>query len=109
MLPTCRRRVEVAELTHDQRPVSLNSIRRLRRSSVTVEPGSTVNVIGTVTVMSDSILAAWDEAGAFANEGDRIVAEFAERFVELRLIEGYGVGTEGETEGDEVEGDESSS
>jgi len=36
-----------------------------------------VTVRGTVHMMTDSALTVWDSLGAFANEGDRIVAEFA--------------------------------
>jgi hypothetical protein len=36
-----------------------------------------VTLLGSVWVMSDSAHAAWDAQGAFPNEGDRIVAEFA--------------------------------
>ena len=80
----------------DDNPFLIKMAAGLLEQGVSVEPGTTVTVIGTVTMMSDSILASWDEAGAFESEGDRIVAEFAERFVEIRLIEGFGVETEGE-------------
>ena len=36
-----------------------------------------VNLMGTVLIMGDSTHAAWDAQGAFPNEGDKIVAEFA--------------------------------
>jgi hypothetical protein len=36
-----------------------------------------VTLVGLVGVMSDSTHAAWDTQGAFPNDGDRIVAEFA--------------------------------
>ena len=68
----------------------------LVEEGVTVEPGTIVTVIGTVSMMSDSVLISWSDAGAFQSEGDRIVAEFALRFVEIRLIEGYGVEVEGD-------------
>ena len=51
---------------------------------------SMVTVVGTVYMMSDSILSAWDEQGVFANAGDRIVAEFATSFLEARVIEAEG-------------------
>ncbi len=36
-----------------------------------------VDLTGTVHMMTDSILAAWEAAGAFPGGGDKIVAEFA--------------------------------
>jgi len=36
-----------------------------------------VNLTGVVWVMTDSTHSAWDAQGAFLNEGDKIVAEFA--------------------------------
>jgi len=51
---------------------------------------SMVTVVGTVFMMSDSILASWDEQGVFANAGDRIVAEFATSFLEARVVETEG-------------------
>lgn len=36
-----------------------------------------LTLTGLVSVMSDSTHAAWDAQGAFPNDGDRIVAEFA--------------------------------
>jgi hypothetical protein len=55
---------------------------------------STVTIVGSVYMMSDSVLSAWDELGVFANDGDRIVAEFATSFLEARSIDGA-TGTEG--------------
>ncbi len=80
----------------DDNPFLVKLAPGLLEQGVTVEPGTTVIVIGTVSMMSDSVLISWSDAGAFQNEGDRIVAEFAERFVEIRLIEGYGVEVEGD-------------
>jgi hypothetical protein len=48
---------------------------------------SVVNIIGTVYMMSDSVLSSWDSLGVFSNEGDRIVAEFATSFLEATTIE----------------------
>lgn len=61
---------------------------------------SVVNIIGTVYMMSDSVLSSWDSLGVFSNEGDRIVAEFATSFLEATTIEtvpggGAGAGTGG--------------
>jgi len=80
----------------DDNPFLVKLAPGLLEQGVTVEPGTTVTVIGTVSMMSDSVLISWSDAGAFENEGDRIVAEFAERFMEIRLIEGYGVEVEGD-------------
>ena len=82
----------------DDNPFLVKLAPGLVEQGVVVEPGTAVTVIGTVSMMSDSVLTSWTDAGAFENEGDRIVAEFAERFVEIRLIEGYGVEVEGEGE-----------
>lgn len=53
---------------------------------VSVSGGMVVTVTGTVTAMNDSILDAWDAAGAFRVEVDRALAEFAENFIEVTLI-----------------------
>jgi hypothetical protein len=47
-----------------------------------------VTLIGKVFVMTDSALTAWDSLGAFSNEGDRIVAEFAvgSPFLEVQTV-----------------------
>jgi hypothetical protein len=56
-----------------------------------------VNLLGTVHMMTDSAHAAWDVLGAFPNEGDKIVAEFAigSPFLEVTNIEGPGGASEG--------------
>jgi len=56
-----------------------------------------VNLVGTVGMMTDSTHAAWDGQGAFPNEGDRIVAEFAigSPFLEVTAIEPSGEGSGG--------------
>ena len=56
---------------------------------------SVVNITGTVYMMSDSVLSAWDGLGVFGNEGDRIVAEFATSFLEAATIQTLGSGTAG--------------
>lgn len=60
------------------------------RAPVLVE--QMVTIVGTVYTMTDSALAAWDSAGAFANEGDKIVAEFAvgSPILEARTIDVQG-------------------
>lgn len=56
--------------------------------SVSVTAGSTVDVTGTVTQMSDSILDAWGGAGSLPGEMDRTLAEFAETFIEVTVLGG---------------------
>jgi hypothetical protein len=48
-----------------------------------------LTLVGSVFIMSDSAHAAWDAQGAFPNDGDRIVAEFAigSPFLEASSIE----------------------
>lgn len=59
----------------------------LLADSATVVAGTTVDVVGTVLAMSDSILDAWEAAGAFTNgETDRFQAEFAETFLEISSV-----------------------
>lgn len=59
----------------------------LLADSVTVVAGATVDVMGTVAAMSDSVLDAWEAAGAFTNgETDRFQAEFAETFLEISSV-----------------------
>ncbi len=59
---------------------------------------SMVSIVGSVFMMSDSVLTSWDEQGVFANEGDRIVAEFATSFLEATAINGV-TGSGGAEEG----------
>ena len=46
--------------------------------------------------MTDSAHAAWDAQGAFPNDGDKIVAEFAigSPFLEVTIDQGIGVDRE---------------
>ena len=54
--------------------------------SVSVMSGASVTVTGTVMAMSDSILDAWEAAGAFPQSTDRFQAEFAEDFIEVSSV-----------------------
>lgn len=54
---------------------------------VSVSDDMVVTVTGTVVAMNDSILDAWDAAGAFRVEVDRTLAEFAENFIEVTFIQ----------------------
>jgi len=56
---------------------------------------STVTIVGTVYMMSDSVLASWDAQAVFANAGDRIVAEFATSFLEARSVQAEGTPNSG--------------
>jgi hypothetical protein len=69
-------------------PYLLHFSEILIADSTSVTLGSTVDVTGTVIAMSDSILDAWQAAGAFPQEIDRTLAEFSENFVEVTSIEG---------------------
>ena len=50
-----------------------------------LEYGATVSVTGTVYAMTDSAKDAWMASGGLA-EGDRILADFAESFIEVRAV-----------------------
>jgi hypothetical protein len=65
-----------------------------------ITPEDMVTLVGTVHTMTDSTHAAWDVLGAFPEDGDRIVAEFAigSPFLEVTVIEGPG-GAEGDAGG----------
>lgn len=59
-------------------------------STLSVEVGTTYAVVGTMHTMTDSVLTAWSEAGAIADEGQRMQAEFATSFLEARRIRASG-------------------
>ena len=69
-------------------PYLLHFSEMLVADSTSVTQGGTVDVTGMVTAMSDSVLDAWQAAGAFPQEIDRTLAEFSENFVEVTSIEG---------------------
>lgn len=54
---------------------------------LTFEQGAMATIQGTVKVMSDSILNAWEAGGSFTNEGQRFEAEFAETFFEATAVD----------------------
>lgn len=54
---------------------------------VSVEGAASVTVAGRVLMMSDSVLSAWEEEGAIANESHRMEAEFATGFIEAVEVE----------------------
>ncbi len=49
--------------------------------------GGVVDVTGVVVTMSDSILNDWEAAGSFPGPADRLLAEFAETFLELSVMD----------------------
>lgn len=55
---------------------------------VTVTAGQTGQVTGMVHMMSDSVLNAWEAAGAFTDPVNRIEAEFATSFLEAATFTG---------------------
>ena len=76
-------------LSDEQRtPYLLHLSEGLLADSMSVMDGDTVDVNGMVVAMSDSVLNAWAAAGAFPNEIDRTLAEFAENFIEVLSIDG---------------------
>ncbi len=53
---------------------------------VSVTSGDAGDITGTVHMMSDSVLNAWEAAGAFTDPVNRIEAEFATSFFEAQAI-----------------------
>lgn len=76
-----------------------------------VSTGQTVNLRGTIRSMSDSVLDAWEEAGAIEGEGERAVAQFAEYFLEANQVQVLGDddGSDDGDGGDETGGQEAES
>jgi hypothetical protein len=85
----------------DDQPYLVKMAPALVAANTPVLVESMVNVTGSVYMMSDSVLASWDTLGVFANEGDRIVAEFATSFLEATNIQTVsGSGGSGQGGGD---------
>lgn len=63
-----------------------------------VSAGQTVNVIGTITAMNDSIVGAWTSAGTIS-EGDALAAQFATDFLEAGRVEVVNTGAPGANPG----------
>ena len=72
----------------DAAPYLVKMAPELAGAGIEILVESMVNIVGSVYMMSDSVLTAWDEQGVFSNEGDRIVAEFATSFLEATAIDG---------------------
>lgn len=64
--------------------------------SALLATGAAFEVSGVVTVMTDSVLDAWEAAGEFLQENDRLLAEYAIDFLEAdRVSESGGSGPPG--------------
>jgi hypothetical protein len=63
-----------------------------------------MTLVGTVQMMSDSAHATWDAEGAFPNEGDKVVAEFAIGSPFLEAISVGNPGGSGDAAGGEAGG-----
>jgi hypothetical protein len=57
--------------------------------SAAVQPQTMVDVVGTVTVMNDSILGAWVTSGAIT-ENQKLEAEFATEFLQAQAVSPMG-------------------
>lgn len=66
--------------------------------SVRVGMGETATVIGTVMLMTDSIVADWVDTGGI-RENDRILVEFATHFIEADQVETTGPAESGGSAG----------
>jgi len=69
-----------------QSPFLVSYSQQMLLDSTTVAPGSNVSVTGTVLAMSDSVAAAWFEAGRIG-QGDQLAASFATHFIEAERIQ----------------------
>lgn len=76
----------------DDRPFLVKIGAELVAAGTDIRIEQRVNLTGTVWVMSDSAHAAWGAQGAFPNEGDMIVAQFAigSPYLEATVIEAQG-------------------
>lgn len=75
---------------------------------VTVATGMTLTVTGTVVATNDSVLDAWEAAGAFTNQAERLMAQstYYLNFLEVTLIEWPESDADEPGEGDESGSDE---
>jgi hypothetical protein len=58
----------------------------LVRQGFAVQSGQSYNVTGQVYAMTDSVLSAWEQQGVLQDEMQRMEAEFASSFLEVRRI-----------------------
>ena len=78
----------------NKNPFLVSMSEAVKAEGVSVAPGQTVRVTGTIFAMGDSALNAWSTAGTIG-EGDRLAAEFATHFLEAQQVQVSG-GTGGE-------------
>jgi cytoskeletal protein RodZ len=69
----------------NKNPFLVSMSEAVKAEGLTVTPGQTADVVGTIHAMSDSVLTAWTSSGAVA-EGDRLAAEFATHYLEATHI-----------------------
>lgn len=72
----------------DDSPFLVKMAPALLEAGTEVMVQTQVTVVGSVLMMTDSIVAAWDAAGAFPTEGEKFVAEFAvgSNFIEATTV-----------------------
>lgn len=70
------------------------------QQGVAPKGGDVVTVVGRVVAMSDSVLAAWQQQGALADEGQKMEAEFATSFVEAAQVQQSSVAAPSERRGE---------
>jgi hypothetical protein len=72
----------------DASPFLVKMAPALVEANTEVMAGLDVTLVGPVSTLTNEVLAVWDSLGAFPNEGDRIVAEFAvgRPFIEATAI-----------------------
>ena len=80
----------------DDRPFLVKMGSDLVEAGTEILVEQTLNLVGTVQMMSDSTHAAWDAQGAFPTDGDKVVAEFA---IGSPFLEVSSVRTQGGSEG----------
>lgn len=70
----------------NKNPFLVSMSEAVKAEGLTVTPGETAVVVGTIHAMSDSVLNAWTSSGAVA-EGDRLAAEFATHYLEATHVQ----------------------
>ena len=73
-------------LEFPQSPFLVSLSDELISGGASVQPGQTVEVTGTVTLMSEEIAASWVEAERIS-EGDQLAASFASHFIAADAVE----------------------
>ncbi|MEZ4415152.1 MAG: hypothetical protein R3E10_05305 [Gemmatimonadota bacterium] len=73
------------KLTNDQ-PYLVRVDPALFVNGLVLTAGGTADVSGTVRIMSDSVLDAWQNGGSFTNDVNRIEAEFAESYIDATRV-----------------------